>query len=334
MSGDLLVEGDFLHHMADHHRARDAAVTVMVYQGKVSSDDESSKGRLTGVVDYIANDSVTNRLLFLQNSSNLDADFVKIPKTLFRKFPNICLHTSLHDANFYMFSRWTLEILEPNKEIIQSIRTHFIPYLVKSQYKSGLLLDSGIAVENLNSNFLSPEVYRMSTSRHYDPDDIMKCYFFKFPDEDGKKYCQRVDDIEGFMEVNRTIAEGSKGFQPSEPRGHSSAVNFIARSAKISAQTSIPAGSVVGEGTQIGDRVGVKKSIVGKHCKLSSNSKLINSVIFDHVTVEDSAKIQNSIIGNNCYIEQGAEITDCVLGAGTRIVAAGTILRGKKIVGR
>lgn len=109
-------------------------------------------------------------------------------------------------------------------------------------------------------------------------------------------------DSFSFLDINRKIAEGGKEYKPVEPRGPSPKVtNFIATTAKIEKQTVIPAGSIIGAYTTVGERyftlipdpyvsfrVGVKKTIIGTHCKIGNNAKVINSVIFDHVTVRAS----------------------------------------------
>lgn len=93
-----------------------------------------------------------------------------------------------------------------------------------------------------------------------DPSDKVKCFVYKFPDEDGKKYCDRVDSIaryvavyldgtyhSSFLDINRKIAEGGKQYQPMEPKGPLPKIlNFIATTAKIEKQTAIPSGSVIG----------------------------------------------------------------------------------------
>lgn len=69
----MIVEGDFLHHMADKHRARDAAgkqttfhsdrtVTVLAYQGKVEEDKPQSPD---DIIEYFAVDSKTNRCVLV-----------------------------------------------------------------------------------------------------------------------------------------------------------------------------------------------------------------------------------------------------------------------------
>jgi len=326
MGGDLIVEGDFLHLMADNHRQRDAAVTVLAFQSKFDTE-ENTKQSGDEVVEYFAVDPKTNRLLMMFDSTSLHSDFIKVKKKLFRRFPNFILFPILRDAHFYMFSKWTLDILEKNSESVQSIKRDFIPFLTRCQYEKNLV--EGIQIPS----FLSPEVKEMTSTRN-DPTDKVKCFLFKFPDQGGKKYCDRVDSIPTFFDINRKIADGGKNYQPVEPRGLTpKVVNFIASTAKIEKQTAIPSGSIIGAYTTVGDRVGVKKTIIGTHCKIGNNAKVINCVIFDHVTIQDGAKVQNSVVGANCYIERGADVTDCLLGAGTK-VEAGTTMRSMKIASR
>jgi hypothetical protein len=42
---------------------------------------------------------------------------------------------------------------------------------------------------------------------------------------------------------------------------------------------------VVGEGTRVGERASIKKSVIGKHCVIHDGVKIINSVIMNHVTI-------------------------------------------------
>jgi NDP-sugar pyrophosphorylase family protein len=79
------------------------------------------------------------------------------------------------------------------------------------------------------------------------------------------------------------IATGTKPYKPSEPVGKG---NFISASAVIG-KTQIGTECVVSDGTTVGDRSSVKKSIIGKHCQIGNNVKIINSVLLDHVTVKD-----------------------------------------------
>jgi translation initiation factor eIF-2B subunit gamma len=51
---------------------------------------------------------------------------------------------------------------------------------------------------------------------------------------------------------------------------------------------------VVGEGTSIGAKCSIKKSIIGRRCNIGNNVKIVNSVIMDFVTIKEGYNIQFS----------------------------------------
>jgi translation initiation factor eIF-2B subunit gamma len=321
MSGDLIVEDQFLHLMADLHRAKDAAVTILSYKEQAeTSEDSKGKPAKPDVIDYLGVDPKDDRLVLVASSNDLEnsEQYLKIRKSQLKRFPNFTLHTDLRDAHFYMFSKWTLDVLEQNKQMIQSIKSHFIPFLVKNQFSSKKKSEMNIPTS------ISEQAYDMSTTL-IDPDDRLKCYMWKL---DHSAYCARVSNFESYMKINREIASGEKHYLPAEPKGTGKHKHFVAASAQVSTNTQVTSGCVVGDFTHIGDRVGVKKSIIGKHCKIADNVKISNSIILDHVHIGEGAKIQNAIIGPNSYIDPQASLTECQLGEGCHVPT------GRNITGR
>jgi len=274
------------------------------------------------VTDFLGIDPKDDRLVLTASSTDLENNeqHLKIRKSLLRRYPNFTLHTDLHDAHFYMFSRWTLDVLEENKQIIQSIKSHFIPFLVKCQFRRKKAESIKIP------SFISPQAYAMA-STYSDPTDRVKCFAWLL---DPSAYCARVGNFDSYMKVNREIASGEKAYLPLEPLVDGKYKYFMAQNAQVSQNTQITSGSVVGDSTQIGERVAVKKSIIGKHCIIADNAKILNSLIMDHVHIGDGVKIQNCIIGPNCYVDPQSSLTDCQLGSGCR-VPAGSNLTGKRI---
>lgn len=57
---------------------------------------------------------------------------------IFYRFPSFTLHTYLKDAHLYLFAKWTLELLEARKSMLQSISHHFVPYLLTLQRRKKL----------------------------------------------------------------------------------------------------------------------------------------------------------------------------------------------------
>jgi len=287
------------------------------------------KKKVPSSIDYIGVDKKTDRLLMLVSSTDLEGEFIKVKKSLLTKFPNFSIHTKVKDAHFYIFSRWTFEILEQHKETIQSIKSHFVPFLARCQYRPKLV--EGITIPSFltNSSSKSNNKFTVAQMSAYscEKEDKIKCLLYILSEE---TYCTRAVDFSSFMAANREISTGLRWYKPFELESKGKHRNFIGSTASINPKTQIPAGSIVGEYTKIGAAVGVKKSMIGCHSNLVDSTKILNSVILDHVTIEENAKIQSSIIGDNCCIEENADITDCVIGSGNKI-AAHSVLKGMKI---
>uniref|UniRef100_A0A0A8XPJ5 Pco144592a n=1 Tax=Arundo donax TaxID=35708 RepID=A0A0A8XPJ5_ARUDO len=80
---------------------------------------------------------------------------------------------------------------------------------------------------------------------------------------------------------------------------------------------------MLAEGSQLGDKCSVKRSVIGRRCRIGSNVKIVNSVIMNHVVIEDGCHIQCSVICNNVQLQERAVLKDCQVGAGY-VVTAGS----------
>jgi translation initiation factor eIF-2B subunit gamma len=69
---------------------------------------------------------------------------------------------------------------------------------------------------------------------------------------------------------------------------------------------------MVGEGTRLGDKSMIKRSIIGKNCVIGDKSKVVNSVLFDSVIIGDNVTINGSIICGNCRLQK-CEIQNSVV---------------------
>ena len=112
---------------------------------------------------------------------------------------------------------------------------------------------------------------------------------------------------------------------------------------------------MVGEGSRIGERVSVKKSVIGAHCTIGKNVKIVNSVVMDYVEIEDkcvvffdplfvfqlrtdiifscSVRIDNTVVCNNAKIMEKATLKDCEVGGGM-IVEKDTNAKGEQFVNK
>lgn len=77
--------------------------------------------------------------------------------------------------------------------------------------------------------------------------------------------------------------------------------------------------SLVGAGSELGDKVTLKSCTVGKHCTIGLKSKLNQCVIMQGVKIGDNCTIQNCIISDNAVIENGCSLKHCFIGANVRM---------------
>jgi translation initiation factor eIF-2B subunit gamma len=228
----------------------------------------------------------------------------------------------LKDAHCYAFARWTLDLLEQRRELLQSVPRHFVPYVLALQYKKRAL--SSLSVPTL----VSAEARAMSAKR-IDTRDAVRCYALI-----AEGAAVRVTDVTSYLVLCRALAADTLSpYVPSEPLMSAATAgkqrSHIASTALIDPGTVVPSGCVIGEGSRVGSRVGVKRSVIGRHCQIGAGAKILNSVLMDHVTVADGARIHNSVLSANCYVEKDAELADCVLGERCSVNAAITLTKRK-----
>jgi len=331
--------------------------------------DEESKGRREKgrVVDYLGVEGGgSERLVLRVTSSELDGaeERLRLAKPLLQRFPSLELHTMRRDAHCYLLARWTLALLEERRELLQSVPRHFVPHLLELQWRR-LKRSQRLHLARLSAaaRAVSAEARYMSGYARDARDDALdgleldtgdgagggasasgggsgdgygsdhvRCYAMLLAEGAGS--AGRVSDLTTYLSLNRALAgapEGQWAYTPAEPLTVGKQRAFVAASAQVDAQTQIPSGCVLGDGSKLGARVGVKKSVLGRHCTIGAGAKLINCVLLDHVTVAENAKLHNCVIGANSYIERDAELTDCFLGARCSVNKPGLVVTKRKL---
>lgn len=99
------------------------------------------------------------------------------------------------------------------------------------------------------------------------------------------EYLIRSNTIAGYWELNRRFLRtlsSSVGATPARP-----AFDDPTGKAAIHASAQISADSLIGEGTKIGERSSIKKSIIGRHCVIGKGAKLSGCILWDFVTVDE-----------------------------------------------
>lgn len=59
------------------------------------------------------------------------------------------------------------------------------------------------------------------------------------------------------------------------------------------------------QGSSIGDKSSVKRSVLGRSCKIGNNVKIMNSVIMDNVVIENGCQVQNSVVCSGVKLQVG-----------------------------
>ncbi|EPS62837.1 hypothetical protein M569_11951, partial [Genlisea aurea] len=134
------------------------------------------------------------------------------------------------------------------------------------------------------------------------------------------KYCARLNSIQAFCDINRDIVGDANhllGY------AFSAQNNIIHPSALLGSKTTVGPQCMVGEGSEMGDKCSVKKSIIGRHCRIGSNVKIVNSVVMNHVNIGDGCWVQGSVLCSNVQVQERASVKDCQIGSGFVVTAGG-----------
>ncbi|CAI5959279.1 unnamed protein product [Closterium sp. NIES-64] len=90
----------------------------------------------------------------------------------------------------------------------------------------------------------------------------------------------------------------------------------VHESVSLAAKATIGPHCMVGEGTSVGEKSSIKRSIIGRHCRIGAHVKLVNSVIMDHVTIGDGCLVQGSVVSSNVLMQERTSVVDCYVGPG------------------
>ncbi|ONM07282.1 transferase [Zea mays] len=193
------------------------------------------------------------------------------------------IRSDLMDAHLYAFKRTILQDVLEQKEAYRSIRLEVLPYLVRSQLEY-------LTVVNMNRD----QLHQVAVEHQ-----LTKLRVVPF----SPVVIGEVSHLSGYS--------------------FSAQNNIIHPSSVLGSKTTIGPHCILAEGSQLGDKCSVKRSVIGRHCRIGSNVKIVNSVVMNHVVIEDGCHIQGSVVCNNVQLQERAVLKDCQVGAGY-IVTAGS----------
>ncbi|XP_043719302.1 translation initiation factor eIF-2B subunit gamma [Telopea speciosissima] len=338
----LVVSGDLVCDVspgavAASHRRHGAMVTALLCSVPVSGPSESGssggkdKTKKPGRYNIIGLDPTRQFLLFVATGAEVEKD-IRVQKSILRAVGQMEIRADLMDAHLYAFKRTVLQEVLEQKDTFQSIQQDVLPYLVRTQLRSEVSLSNGFvqAEENWNEKDATQKIQHLASgaipSFHeryaFGPNysaplpKVHKCCVYI---ASKNKYCARLNSIQAFSDINRDVIG-----EASHLSGYSFSIqnNIIHPSAELGSKTTVGPNCMLGEGSQLGDKCSVKRSVIGRHCRIGSNVKVVNSVVMNHVTIGDGCSIQGSVICSNVQLQERVVLKDCQVGAGYVVTAS------------
>ncbi|KAH0747005.1 hypothetical protein R3W88_030407 [Solanum pinnatisectum] len=349
----LVVSGDLISDIppgavAAAHRRHDAAVTAMLCSTPISGPSESGssggkdKAKKPARHNIIGLDPTKQFLLHVAAGAEVEKD-IRVQKSILRAVGQMEIRADLMDAHMYAFKRTVLQEVLNKKETFLSLRRDVLPYLVRSQLRSELSQNGAVAEENGNSKGVSDSTIMLSQLLTNASTQSFHELYALGPDGSAlsprkthkccvhiaskSNYCVRLNSIQAFSDINRDVigdASHLSGYSFSPQN------NIIHPTAELGSKTTVGPHCMLGEGSQMGDKCSVKKSVIGRHCRIGSNVKVVNSVIMDHVTIGDGCSIQGSVVCSNVQLQERVVLRDCQVGAGY-VVSSGSEHKGESL---
>ncbi|XP_010536148.1 PREDICTED: translation initiation factor eIF-2B subunit gamma [Tarenaya hassleriana] len=334
----LILSGDIVSDIspgavAATHRRHDAVVTAMLCAAPVSGPSESGaaggkdKNKKPARYDITGLDPSKQFLLYIATGAEIEKD-TRVQKSILRAAGKMEIRADLMDAHVYAFKRSVLQEVLDQKPAFRSLKQDVLPYLVRTQLRSEVLSDTNVE-ENGNgknnsqnnqvilsqilSNASSPSFHQVYASSLNGLDTAQKTHKCCVYIADESKYCVLLNSIQAFMDVNRDVIGEVNHLSGYSFSAHN---NIIHPSAELGSKTTVGPHCMLGEGSQMGDKCSVKRSVIGRHCRIGSNVKVVNSVIMDHVTIGDGCSIQGSVVCSNGQLQERVVLRDCQVGAG------------------
>ncbi|KAH9790333.1 NTP transferase domain-containing protein [Citrus sinensis] len=291
------------------HRRHDAVVTAMICSVPVSGLSEAGssgakdKTKKPGRYNIIGMDPTKQFLLHIATGAELEKD-TRIRKSILRAVGQMDIRADLMDAHMYAFNRSVLQEVLDQKDKFQSLKQDVLPYLVRSQLKSEILINGAPqgqqAKENGNdkvsyrilANASTPsfhELYALGPNGSAPVRRTHKCCVYI---ASNSKYCVRLNSIQAFMDINRDVIGEAN---------HLSGYNFSAQN-----------------------------NIIHPSAELGSKTTVVNSVVMNHVTIGDGCSIQGSVICSNAQLQERVALKDCQVGLGY-VVSAGCEYKGESL---
>ncbi|KDE04689.1 hypothetical protein MVLG_04912 [Microbotryum lychnidis-dioicae p1A1 Lamole] len=142
------------------------------------------------------------------------------------------------------------------------------------------------------------------------------CKLVIWKSHDG--WCGRGNTVAGYVELNRSALK----LLPAQPPATNTPQGvFISPDSWL--HSSVHA--------NLGEKVGVKRSIIGRGCFVGRLTKLTNCVLMDGVHIGENCKLDNCVVSTNVQIRDRAQLKDCEIGQ-DYIVEADASIKNEQLV--
>ncbi|CAD8090557.1 unnamed protein product [Paramecium sonneborni] len=292
LSNDILIDANILD-LLDFHYSQKATITCLIKE----EDLDKKQGRapiscnLDESFDIMFIGS-NNSLLHMTTKQNDDELNLKVSKNVLLSCESVQVMTNLFDTHIYVCKYDVLELFKQLSKQgldIQNWKEEFLPFVIKHQKNINLL------------NLISKKEQELFHER--------KQYQFSIKVFITKEYARRVNNIKDYQQANfESMIQGDKRIPLYQ--GLQDLQNQVQypQDARISPDT------IIGEGTRIGNKVTIQRSIIGKNCTIGDHVKISNSIIMKNVVINSDCIIQHCILSNESAIGHGTELNKCNLG--------------------
>lgn len=322
ISCDLVAE-ILLQNLVDLHRIKDADLTMLLAPEPDISQTSVPCPKVNRKLeqDYIGIEENTKRVVYMKAVSDCPEGH-NLNVSLLERHPSFTISKRLMDAHLYLMKKEMLDVLVDCSHI-SMVKGELVPMLVNKKVeitKKQKLANSGqIGLDDFPADEdeeidLDEAVEQMCLNyvpKHGEVRQRATCYAHVL--ETG--LCIRANTLVTYCEANRQIAKKEAAQNLAKATAATGATAVA--TGKQSQQTSTD--SLISESATLGERVGIKWSVIGDHSKIKDQVKITNCVIMDHVTIDSGAVLTGCIVGDNAHILGKAELKDSIVGSGQTV---------------
>lgn len=307
-----------LHQLADVHRSSNAYLSVLLGHNQDVNDIPVPDPRINRkqVKQLIGLDPSSSTLHLLQTEADL-GDHLTLNKKTMRQHAHLIQRTDLQDAHVYIMQKSVLGLLEQNKKK-GSLRAEVIPYMVDRERESGSTAGQGRSVA-----MVEEELRSQDTTNETLLDELSVLYSSSTQSTTRRHQgcAALVADNHFVIRANSVLTYCATNFMiPSKVIGEEKLVH---PTVVFAGKSQTGPDTRVGEGSKVGERCSIKRSVIGRHCVIGDKVKIANSILMDHVIIEEGVTISGSIICNQATVGGKAELKDCIVGHGKSVIAMG-----------